>query len=491
MSVVKKTNTKIDDVNIGKNDAKIYIVRKDDARKIAIDWKKKVEIHWNKYQIKETDRRIKTASFTTPQYLDLTTGMYCVMITSDMHEDFGGIILDVEYDNDNGLYSYNCQDFSRMYQGKFDLVTDGKSNYYRVLQYLITQGGVSWKGKAKKKQLKKYKKELSGLRPNWQYNTNKYWGNGIKLTPFAYKPKMIIRNKSYIEAIRDIVYGAGTNIDVYFNKYGILQIEPFHADDLKKNGLILTTPEIANAKYKFDTTNIVTGVHVHATDKLKTGKFYSSKNTIKLDLSAFFGNLSTSMDNPSQSTGKTSSGKTNNDNDKKDNPYNTKKKELELSFDNWKNPKTDQKFVNEVVKLLKKNGWKIKHAKRGSNMHSEKHMSIKNGVHFCIMNGVDAGMIREVSMNSSYVKKQKRLKCRTVWAWIRTDPNRKNDIRKGGNCEHRIGRAHDDDYSPSAFNGVSEPRKKLIKAKVPFMYGKNPKEIVDKFLAGGDEPECL
>ena len=45
----------------------------------------------NLSQIKETDMRQKTASFTSPQYLDLTTGLYTVLVDGD---DFNEPITD-------------------------------------------------------------------------------------------------------------------------------------------------------------------------------------------------------------------------------------------------------------------------------------------------------------------------------------------------------------------------------------------------------------
>ena len=70
-------------------------------------------IKFTKFQIKETDLRVKTATFSSPTYLDLTTGQYGVLLLSPYHENFGGVILSVEYDEDNELYNYQCQDWSR------------------------------------------------------------------------------------------------------------------------------------------------------------------------------------------------------------------------------------------------------------------------------------------------------------------------------------------------------------------------------------------
>ena len=175
MVAIKKTSKKIT-TNIGFNEAHIYVTRPDNPRKSYVTWKKGMygEWHWSKYQIKETDMRTKTATFTSPNYVDLTTGLYCVLISSPFHEDFGGVIISVEYDKDTGLYDYQCQDFSRFYQSKFELVTNAKITLYQVLQFLITRGGINPFGKVTKKMLNEYKHELSGLRPAYQYEQI-YW----------------------------------------------------------------------------------------------------------------------------------------------------------------------------------------------------------------------------------------------------------------------------------------------------------------------------
>ena len=72
-------------------------------------------------------------------------------------------------------------------------------------------------------------------------------------------------------------------IDVYFDKYGVIHIEPYVKDEWLNTGLYLTTPEIANAKHKFDTTNIITGTLVHNADKTKTGNYYSSESLVNLE----------------------------------------------------------------------------------------------------------------------------------------------------------------------------------------------------------------
>jgi hypothetical protein len=64
------------------------------------------------------------------------------------------------------------------------------------------------------------------------------------------------------------------------------------------------------------------------------------------------------------------------------------------------------------------------------------------------------------------------------------------DIRKGGKYYKYLPRAHDDNYSPSSFKGVSYPLNMLTKGKVPIMYASNVDQMVSKFLAGGDNKEA-
>jgi hypothetical protein len=88
MVAITKTNEKNYDTNLIQNQTYIYVCRKKYANQIMIDWKHKDLIYWSKYEIKETDMRQETASFTSPQYFDLTTGVFCVLISSPYHKNF-------------------------------------------------------------------------------------------------------------------------------------------------------------------------------------------------------------------------------------------------------------------------------------------------------------------------------------------------------------------------------------------------------------------
>ena len=61
MTSVVETKEVIENANIAKNNAHVFISRKSNATNAWIDWKYKSEIHWGKYKIKESDISIKDA----------------------------------------------------------------------------------------------------------------------------------------------------------------------------------------------------------------------------------------------------------------------------------------------------------------------------------------------------------------------------------------------------------------------------------------------
>ena len=486
MTAIIPTETILYDTNLAdKKDTYIFISRKSNASNYWIDWKSKHEIVWEKYQIKETDMRQKTATFTSPEYLDLTTGVYCVLITSRLHEDFGGIILSSEYDDKTGLYSYSCQDHSRRYQGKLEWYFTNIP-VYNIVRTLISQGWVGAKGE----NAKNFRKILSGLRPAWEYDQSMY-GSTFAFNPMTATKSVIIRDKSWIEAIRDIVYGTGAYIDVYFDKYGILHINPYHKDDLYSTGLYLTTPEIAEAKYKFDTTNIQTGVLVKNNDASKLGRQYQSRDIVNLDLSVFFGPIESEISNPNESTSSTTA-KTSNkvqntgkkavSTNKNTNVYNTKKKVVYLNIDTIDGKSSDMKKLTDMKKILTKNGWKVVICGVGPSTHYTRRAEVKQGIWFVLCGGYCAGSLKELCNNDWFLNPLKKNKSRVVVGFF---PPAQTGILKGGKYYKHLGPAWDWQGSNSYAN-LDYPAKFMSQHGVPWMHAKNAKEMVSKFLAGGD-----
>ena len=466
-------------VNLVQNQSFVYVGRFSNAKSKVLGknfWKNKLKIYWSKYQIKETDMRQKTATFTSPHYFDLTTGLYTVLITSPYHEDFGGIILSVDYDKSTGLYEYQCQDFSRKYQSRFNLISKNNNNY-DLLRLFLTQFGVNnGKGRVSKSKLKNYKHELSGLRPKLYYDQG-IWENGIKFNPMTNVQQMVFRDVSYIEAIRDIVLGSGAYIDVYFDKYGVLQIKPFNKDDWLENGIYLTTPELASRKFKFDTTNIITGVVVNSENRLKKGHKYSSKKLVRLDLSAFFGNLTTTIDNPNKTTTTTKSSSKSVSTKKS---TKTKKKEgtgitVFMNIDNIHSKSADMKLMKDIGKYLKKRGYNIEIGGIGPGYHySQINRVKKNGIYMCIYGGACAGTLKEHWESNHYKSVLKKKNAKMVVAFLSPPSTNIHNLKW-------LPRAHDDNFSPSSFKGVNNPEKKMLDAGIGVVIGKNAKEIASKF----------
>ncbi len=464
------------DINLVQNQTLVFVNRMDNANTMALkNWDTSNTTYWSKYQIKETDMRQKTASFTSPEYFDLTTGLYTVLITSPYHEDFGGIILTVDYDKSTGLYEYHCQDFSRKYQSKFNLISKNNS-YYDLLRLFLTQlGVVNKKGRVSTSKLGKYKINLAGLRPKLYYDQG-VWENGINFNPMTYTRQMIFRDVSYIDAIRDIVFSTGAYIDVYFNKYGVLQIEPFSKNDWLQNGIYLTTPELASSKFKFDTTNIITGVVVNAEDRLTAGNYYSSEKLVRLDLAAFFGNLTTTVDNPNKTTTSTKTSSSSKKSTK------TKNKEgtgitVFMNCDNIYSKSKDMKLMKDIAKYLKKRGYKVEIGAIGPNYHySQINRVKKNGIYLTIYGGLCAGTLKEQWSSNHYKSVLKKKNAKMVIGHVeRPGAAKLNDKLTW------LPRAHDDNFSPRSFKGVKNPKKQLEKAGIGIANGKNAKEIAAKF----------
>ena len=484
-----KTKQVVYDPNLVQNQTFIYVSRAKEANRVWYsDWKTKHLVNWSKYTIKETDFRAKTATFSSPDYFDLTTGSYHILITSPHHEDFGGVILKVDYDETTGLYDYQCQDFSRNYQSKFEYI--GSPTVYRLLMFLLSHGLVSTKGSVTKTMKNNNKTVLSGLRPAWQYDQGS-WGSISNFNPMNEKITLLTKDKSFIEVIRDLIYGCGAYIDVYVDKYGVVQIEPYHKDDFLHTGLYLTTPEIASRKFTFDTTNIISGAIVKSNDSLSGGNAFTSPT-----LMAIFGNMTTTISNPNDvnltikgSTGNTTtSKKTTTKSTKKTttttknkNVYGTKKKVVYLNMDDIHGKTADNNVMKSMASILKKNGWTVKIAGWGSESHYKNRAKVKKGIWFCLYGGACAGTLREHGESSWFLNPLKKNKSRVVIGFF--PPT--SSILKGGKYYKHLGPAHDWQGSKNYAN-LSYPAAWLSKHGVPFMYAKDAKSMVAKFLAGGD-----
>lgn len=474
--------------NLVANKSVIRTVRLPNARQTTIkNWSKGKLMHWESYQIKETDPRVKTASFTSPEYLDLTTGLFAVLISSPHHENFSGIVIKSEYDPDNELYTYQCQDWRRQLITKFSKVFNGKYSIYNIIRNFLTHGKVSLT--PTKAQLEKYKWELSGLRPAYQYEQG-YYGSAINFNPMTDKPRMVINNKSYIDSILDFIHGQGAYIDVHFNDCGVLQFEPYTKSEFENTGLHLTSKELISSKYDFDPTNMLAGVVVKSNEKLKSGKYYSSGDVLNLDLSAFFGMVTSVVDNPNKQNNTTTNkakntaiSKKSNNATTKSNPYNKKARKVWINADNGSNAKK-----NDVANALRKQGWTVKVSGTGPNWHYKDYFNVSSdySVYITLYNGFCAGTIREAySSKIQNVLKKKGVQLVVMWdsaGW--TNPKGMKPYQYGDFNGYNAGRAWDDNFS-SGNPSISNVGKYLKDNNAKYCVHPTTAGLITQFLKGG------
>jgi hypothetical protein len=377
------------------------------------------------------------------------------------------------------------------------MISTKKTNH-RILKSLLTGFGVGIKDKITASM--KYN-VWSGLRPLYKY-AGSYMGNPVSLNMMAQKPKLISKNKSVMEVIRDICH-AQAYVDVFFDSKGILQIKPINISDWKQTGLHLDLSEVSERQFKFDITNAITNVIVDSTEAGRYGKSYASTSLVGLNLPAFFGKTSTETSNPSQSSSgssktkavSTSSTKTTTSSvGKNGNPFNNKKKRIIVSEDKG----GSSGFKSGIIKKLKADGWSVTDLGTGPGTHSKSYdiLSSKYAVNLTIYNGVDPKTIDEPV--TGWLKgKHEKYGVRLVQMFDSKGWNKKTGTynkkgifyKKHGDFRgYRVPKAHDDNFS-GARSGVliEDLHKWYVKyhSKVCYCCGASVSEAYNQFKAGG------
>ena len=151
------------------------------------------------------------------------------------------------------------------------------------------------------------------------------------------------------------------------------------------------------------------------------------------------------------------------------------KKTIVLNSDNIYNKEKDTKFLNDIASVLRSNGYKvIVNSKIGPNSHCTDVMGDYSDVCLlCIFGGVDSGMF--VDMSAKWYKNyMKKYNIEVVLGFTYTQRNLATDTW--------LERAHDDNYSPANFTGLSYPGTYLNDNGYDYIYGKTATEIANNFL---------
>lgn len=233
---------------------------------VSQKWHK--DVPFTSYEIIETDPRVKTAKFTTTEYFDLTGGQIWIHLSCPYHENFGGRILDFDFNKDNGLYTYQCQDGRRNYMNK-ERLTNKNTKVYELLQFFLLScydltSPTPLDTIANSAGTERGNKILSGLRPIEAYDIQ----NGVlKQNWYDQQAERQLSYDSAMEKIMNYSHVDGCPVDVYFSPEGICQLEPLDVNTWIKTGFKITHSDLTSYKYGFDTTNILTGVNFQTTDE--------------------------------------------------------------------------------------------------------------------------------------------------------------------------------------------------------------------------------
>lgn len=324
------------------------------------EWTTPKEILFSEFTITETDLRVKTATFTSPYYIDLTNGRACVWIQRKYGENFGGVILSCEFDADKGLYKYQCQDWNRLLTNKVYVILSGDTKVYDIIQKVLVKCNLSTDGLLN---IDKYNdiieeiptdddpeevvssstggsnstttsttntntnKDSSKTDDKNKKTTNKNQENGTgtqkttsetdnaktkkqkeeekkaKRNPFYKKPQGLYDKITARDFIMALVMKAGISIDVHMDENGVLRFDPYEKETWNKERWYFVDTDVYDAKLKFDITNLITQVAVKHTDALNgEATLYTSEKLIGVNLAAFFGVMGTVIDNPVKAT---------------------------------------------------------------------------------------------------------------------------------------------------------------------------------------------
>lgn len=443
-----------------------------------------IPVAYEEYTIKETDMRIKTATFTTHEAIDLTMGVRYVKIISRFHETFSGILLDYDYDEKKGVYKYQCQDFSRTYMGVKYFRQPAKSktkiSLYNLIRNCLAKGNVSYKDfTGSKKQYDKILKEFgvlwSGMRDAELYNQKYYKGNTYKGNPFLNQPALTATG-SWIEIIRNLVFSQLGFYDVWFNENGILQVEPLARTDWESTGLNLNDDAYYDMKFKFSTTNaIAEGLGADES----TGTFVSRNTMNNLYLPAFFGHVGTYIESNSNTNSKNNN-KTNTANNK--NASYIKNKKIWIGADGGSGD-----FCQEIISELKKQGWTCHYSGCGANVHYTDYSAVSGDydVLAIVDNGFCCTTIKEAYVNfcKQGTPNLKRNGVRVMFMFDTRDwLDRNKPYRYGDFNYHVFKTAYDD---PTGYCSSMNSTAFFKEWNATYCCHPTAKGIVDQFLSGG------
>ncbi|RAP52612.1 MAG: hypothetical protein BZ138_02940 [Methanosphaera sp. rholeuAM270] len=156
-------------------------------------------------------------------------------------------------------------------------------------------------------------------------------------------------------------------------------------------------------------------------------------------------------------------------------PSNPKSRTIYITSDVVYNSKTDKEYMNKIKNKLESLGYKVKILGYGPNSHVatiiEDTLPV-NAVQLSIFSGADAGVIYDVCTRSFMRCKQNRLLFFVYYSKTSTDITGLSFLK----------RAHDDNYMPASFTGISYPDKTLRDHGYDYVFASNVDTIVQALI---------
>lgn len=277
-----------------------------------INTNKTYEIPITKVEISEEDLRVKSAKFSSYKEIDLSANMYYVEIKYKGEKIYSGIILNMEYDEKTGIYSYQSLGHQRWLTSKTWFVfnpTSKTKNLYEALEEFIerikSETSIKSVSLLNKKQYEMYpnllsvyenrdgkKTETKSLKKSKNNNEELDYGWGVK-------DGLFYEDKTFYEILMSIVSKSLYAIDCYVDENNVLRLDKIDLNEWKKpNTLKFVVGDLKNYTFKSDATNIITGIYIKETDIYKEHvltepKKYDAKELIGENLSLIYGKMET------------------------------------------------------------------------------------------------------------------------------------------------------------------------------------------------------
>ena len=304
------------------------------------------EITFTNFEITEEYPRIKTATFESKQKIELFNGRTAVLITGDCN-DFGGIIIDREYDSINKIYKYQCQGFmDRIMAMPTYVVANGSKTAHELITESLARVGlpdinllpedeydtaVTEETKNKiaadsklsetteifnNKTEFKVDKENGGVDANPDdpdddskviktvTQTKSSTEDGKIRNPFKRKPTGIYDAETRGDFIRTLIFDYGVNVDFYGDVNGIPHFDIIDFETWTKMGWHIGVEHGFDSDYesKFDITNVLTQVGIKNISAIDyEGELYTSLELLGVNLDKYVGRYGTIEENPNAS----------------------------------------------------------------------------------------------------------------------------------------------------------------------------------------------